>query len=139
MSDKLRTMSRKRIWFNRIAGLAFAGVGLFSAYAYFSAGYHKLPDIPDGAFPLSFKNGFRAILQDIPDQRNTRKYLGYPLDAPFWAKEAWSYCKRPTKTEQEQILNSFELDPGSRLEAICSIQVDNELIYRGFVVSVPRL
>ena len=95
--------------------------------------------MPDGAFSLSFNSGFRAIMLDIPDEGLDRRYFGVPFEVPFWAESAWSFCVRPDPAQQLEISESVDLGPGSRLEAVCTLEVDGETINRGAVFSVPRL
>lgn len=110
------------------------------AYDYFARGYHTRPELPVGAFSLSFNNGFRAMLLDIPDERSTRRYFGVASNkVPFWAEDAWSSCRQPTKQEASRVLSEVDLGAGSRLDAVCTIQADDATITRGAVLSVPKL
>ncbi len=132
-------MGPTRKWFNRIAGTLLLIGGVSGTYFYFSGGYYSRPELPEGSFSLSFKNGFQGIMVDIPEERLERRYLGVPFEVPFWAEDAWSYCKRPTKQESAKLIAEVDMGPGSRLEAICTIQADDATIVRGAVFSVPRL
>jgi hypothetical protein len=120
----------------------------------------SLPELPDGAYTLSFENGFRAIVleADVPDKvgddapkylrslgiaNRERKYLGVPLEVQPWFKEAWSWCKRPTPEEIADLLGMPEdirrKVENARFEAVCRIDVDGKEIVRGLIFSVPRL
>lgn len=113
----------------------------YAAWDYFRAGLHTRPTMPDGAFSLSFASGLRAILVDVPDQRDSRRYFGYPLEVPFYLEDAWSICSPPTEEEQPEATAFLEAQdfPGSRFEVVCRIQVDDETVIRGVIVTVPRL
>ena len=76
---------------------------------------------------------------DIPKEILDRRYLGVPFEVPFWAEDAWSFCARPDEAERVMANNSANLGPGSRLEAVCYLEIDGEKIYRGAVFSVPRI
>ncbi len=67
--------------------LAFGG---YVAYDSYMAGYHTRPEMPEGAFSLSYKNGLRGILVDVPDERQTRRYLAVPMKVAFYLEDAWS-------------------------------------------------
>ena len=139
MNTQKQRIGPTRRWFNRIAGLALLSAVVYAGYIYFSGGYHMRPEMPDGAYSLSFKSGLRAIMLDIPDERLDRKYWGVAFEVPFWAESAWSFCVRPDEAQRLAIIKSFDLGPGSRLEAICTLDVDGEIIDRGAVFSTPRL
>ena len=124
-----------------VAVVALGAFGAFAAYGYFRAGNHTLPEMPKGSFPISFKNGFRAILVDVPNERATRRYFGYPLDVPFYIEDAWSFCSPPNNEESadvEQFMSQRNF-PGERFEVICRIQVDDETVVRGLITTVPKL
>ena len=80
----------KKLFLLVIIGLLGLGV-----YDYYRRGYHTLPDMPQGAWLLNFKNEIRAIMVDIPDESLERRYIGIPMaDVPRWFKDAWSFCKK---------------------------------------------
>jgi hypothetical protein len=112
------------------------GWGFYDAY---KAGWHTRPLMPEGAFSLSYKSGFRAILVDIPNEKATRRYLGHPADVPFYLEEAWSYCSPPSAAYLADFNKSQNLGPGQRLEALCWIDVEGEEVFRGMVLTVPKL
>jgi hypothetical protein len=130
-----------RKWVVRITViLVLLSVGGYEAYHYFARGYHTRPALPDGAFSLSFKNGLRAIILDVPEERATRRYFGVPFDVPFWAEEAWSYCRPPTNKQASEITAEIDFfGAGSRLDAVCTVEADNHTMTRGAIFSVPKL
>lgn len=128
-------------WIGRAALLGVIGFVGWVAYDYYRADLHNRPEMPSGAFSLSYKNGLKAILVDVPDERETRRYFGYPADVPFYIEDAWSFCSPPEGdevAETERWLAASE-QPGMRIEAICRIDVDGETVVRGIITSVPRL
>jgi len=77
---------------------------------------------------------------DIPEELLERKYIRAPMaDVPRWFKDAWSFCKKPTEEEKKQINKIAPPDRGMRLEALCSIDADGEIIRTAIVYSVPKL
>lgn len=88
-------------WIGRIVAIAIFGyLGLF-AYQYHRLGLFSMPDLPDGAYFVSFENWLRGIVlnADVPASSNGvgpkflrslsienrgRKYLGIPSDVPPW-------------------------------------------------------
>lgn len=110
--------------------------GGYVAYDYYKGGFHTMPELPEGAFYLSYKNGLRAIVVGVPDLRPERKYLGMSFDTAPWYADAWSFCTAPTPDEEAQSRN---LGPGSRLEAVCRIKADDTEVLRGAIYSVPDL
>ncbi len=121
-----------------VAVACFVGYGI---YDYFRAGLHTRPEMPQGAFSISFKTGFRAILVDVPNERDTRRYFGYPAEVPFYLEDAWSICSPPTSDEEPEAVAFMEAQdfPGARFEVVCRIQVDDETVIRGVITTVPRL
>lgn len=128
-------------WIIRVGLVAVLGFVGYGAYDYYRADLHTRPEMPPGAFSMSFKNGLRAILVDVPNERETRRYFGYPADVPFYLEDAWSLCSPPTEKEklQTEAFMKAQDFPGSRFEVVCRIQVDDETVTRGFITSVPRL
>lgn len=118
--------------------LIFLGAG-YVAYDYYRAGLHTRPQLPEGAFSISYKNGMRSILVDVADERESRRYFGFPADVPFYLEEAWSFCRPLPKAEATRIMAYRERNPGERFEALCTINVDDEIVVRGYISSVPRL
>lgn len=128
-------------WIRRgLVVIAVAGAG-YAGWDYYRSGFYYLPELPKGAFPLSYTNGLKAILVDVPDERETRRYFGSPLAVPSYLKDVWSFCRPPTPEEQPNVAK-FLTDrnlPGERFEAVCKIQADNDTVVRGLISSVPRL
>lgn len=149
-------------WVSKVIGLGFAGYVAYGLYDTYRAGYFSLPELPDGAYTVSFANGMRGIVLDAQVGDNIlktgpaifrrlslanrdRKYLGIPMDVAPWFEEAWSTCISPTGLDAEQVTASLPEETrkqlrGARLEAICYIEVDSEqVIPRGLIYSVPNL
>lgn len=130
-------------------------------YEYNRLGLFSMPDLPQGAYFVSFENGLRGIVldADVPEastgdgpkflrslsvENRERKYLGIPSDVPPWFVDAWSVCEAPTDQERGAIIESLPSDlrqslGNARFEAVCRIDVDGEPLLRGLVFSVPRL
>ncbi len=147
-------------WIFRLVVLGILGFAAFWAYDTYRAGYLSLPDLPDGAYTLSFANGLRAIVLDaeVPDRGGDdapkyfrqlsvanpdRNYLGVPFDVQPWFKDAWSWCKAPTdeeKVDLERMPDDFKRTvENARFEAVCRIDVDGTEVVRGLIFSVPQL
>lgn len=128
-------------WIWRLLLIALIGWAGYAAYHYYRGGFHTLPDMPEGAFPLSFTNGLRAVMLDVPDERQTRRYLGLAAEVPFYLEDVWSFCHPPTEELQAEAASFIEERdmPGERFEALCTIDVDGEEVTRGIVTSVPDL
>lgn len=84
----------------RSALLLIAVFICYGIWDYYQADLHTRPDMPPGAFSMSYKNGLRAIMVDTTDQRETRRYFGTPLDVPFYLEKSWSFCRPPTDAEK---------------------------------------
>lgn len=141
-----------------IGVLGFVGLAVFDSYR---AGYFHLPDVPEGALLISYKNGFRAMVVglEVDDQTvaerppffrrlnqadRNRKYLGFPAEVPSWFEGAWSTCEPATDAEREELYRSFSDDvkrsaAGARIDAICTLDVDGQKMLRGIILSVPAL
>lgn len=126
-------------WIKRGIAIVFLGSVGWGAYDYYRAGFHTLPDLPEGAFPLSYANGLRAIMVGLSDERDSRRYFGFPFDVPFYLEDAWSTCKAPTESEVNEIESQRANRPGERIEALCRIEVDGDIVIRGMITTVPRL
>jgi hypothetical protein len=48
-------------WIGRTLFMAVLGGAGFLVYSYYQSGYRDMPDVPDGAFPMSFKGGIRGF------------------------------------------------------------------------------
>lgn len=128
----------KRWIFLVALALILLGAG-YVAYDYYRAGFHTRPQMPKGAFSISYENGMRSILVDVADEREARRYFGFPADVPFYLEDAWSFCRPIPRAEATKIMAYRERYPGERFEALCTIEVDDEIVIRGFISSVPRL
>ncbi|KQT65847.1 MULTISPECIES: hypothetical protein [unclassified Aureimonas] len=97
--------------------------------------------MPEGAFSISYQNGLRGILIDVPNDQETRRYIGFPQDVPFYLKDTWAFCRPPTGKEipQAESLLRERHWPGERFEAVCKILVEDEEVVRGVITSVPNL
>ena len=132
----------------------------WDAFNLYRGGFFSMPDLPEGAYAFSFKNGMRGIVLDaevavpldghleiyrrITSANPDRKYLSVGMDVPTWFKDAWSTCKVLSAEEVAQIkkdipsLMTKDLAT-ARLDAMCSVEADGKKILRGFLFSVPRL
>lgn len=124
----------------KVLSLAVAGVAVYLVYDYFRAGLHTRPEMSEGAFSLSFNGGPRVILEGIEDERLERTYMSRSYkDLPEYFDNAWSLCRPPTDAEVDGVLASISLDRGMRLDAVCSLDADGDIIETAVIVSVPRL
>jgi hypothetical protein len=125
-------------WLLLIVILSFGG---YTAYRYVGAGYHTRPEVPEGAFSVSFPSGLRGVVVDLPDDRARRRYLGVALEVPSYLEKTWSWCRPPTTADNPQVVQFMESRdlPGARFEAICEIVLDGDLVTRGLLISVPRV
>lgn len=125
----------------RIVLIVILAFGGYVAYDTYMAGYHTRPKMPEGAFSLSYKSGLRGILVNVPEEKETRRYLGVPMEVPFYLKDSWSWCSPPTKEESARAAQSMaERDwPGQRLDAVCKITVEGKEIVRGLIITVPKV
>jgi hypothetical protein len=127
-------------WFGRILLIAVVGVLGYAAYDYYKAGLLTRPEMPEGAFSLSFSDGPRYIVEGIPDERFERTYIArFPKNIPPWFKDSWSYCRQPTEDEAKAINDARNPGPGMRLDAKCELNADGTIIPTGYVYSVPTL
>lgn len=128
-------------WLGRLVVVGIIGVIGYAAYDYYMAGLHTRPQMPDGAFSISYKNGMRAIIVGVPNEEENRRYLGFAMDVPYYVRDAWSFCHPPTEEEAPQVAQFLEERdmPGMRFEAVCKITVDEDVLVSGLITSVPRL
>lgn len=148
-------------WTLRLVLIGLLGFTGASLYSFHRAGYFSLPDVPDGALLVSFKNGLRgmvvgievddpnlaespAIFRRLSQSDRTRRFIGYPAEVPVWFEDAWSTCTPPTDTERAELYRSFSEEvkrsvQGARFDAICRLDVDGQMMVRGVIFSVPRL
>lgn len=128
-------------WIKRLLAIALVGVIGYGGFDYYRAGYHTRPEMPDGAFSISFANGLRAILIDVPNERDARRYFGFPMEVPFYLKDSWSFCHPPTAEEKGQVDAFMERRewPGERFEVVCKVKVDEDVVVRGVITTVPKI
>lgn len=111
----------------------------YAGYNYYKGGFYSRPPMPEGAFSISYVGGFRAILVGVPNERETRRYIGFPQDVPSYLQEAWSFCNPPTPVEKSKFERDFPQRPGERFEAVCKIDADGDVVVRGLITTVPKL
>ncbi|QPZ92506.1 hypothetical protein [Thioclava electrotropha] len=147
-------------WVFRVTIILIVVYAASLTYTFYRKGYFSLPDLPDGAYTLSSDNGLRAIILDadisneadytppkffrnLATANRDRRYLGFPLEVEPWFEEAWSWCKKPTALERDELERTPEefkrQIANARFEAVCRIDVDGKEIVRGLIFSVPRL
>lgn len=148
-------------WIGRIIVVGIVGYLGLLVYEYNRRGLFSMPDLPQGAYYVSFKNGLRGIVldADVPEtstgdgpkffrslsiENRDRKYLGIPADVPSWFADAWSICRAPTEQDRADIAENLPDDMRrtlvtARFEAVCRIDVDGQPLTRGLLFSVPRL
>ncbi|NSY61065.1 hypothetical protein [Agrobacterium tumefaciens] len=124
----------------RLLLVGLLGWGVYVVYDQYRAGHFTRPDMPEGAFSISYANGLRAIIVDRPDEKATRRYFGFPVDVPFYLKETWSFCSAPREEEKVQVATFMKERnwPGERFEVVCRIEIDKEVVVRGVITSVPK-
>ena len=130
----------KRWMLRTLLALLILGVG-YVGYDAYRAGLHTRPKLPPGAFSISYKSGLRAILIDVPNEQDERRYLGFPIEVPYYLKDTWSFCTAASEDEAAQIaaiLNNRNW-PGERIEAVCRIKVEDQTVIRGYITSVPKI
>jgi hypothetical protein len=148
----------KWIWRLLIIGIVGTiGVAGFQAH---QKGYFNLPNMPEGAYAFSTKNGLRGIvlnaevskpIVDMPKffrrlnlANPDRIYLGVTSDVAPWFKDAWSICSSPSEDERVGYQQSLPVElqtelANARFDAVCRIDVDGKEVLRGLLYSVPRL
>lgn len=127
-------------WLLRLVGVGVVGFIGYGAYDYYKAGLHTRPPMPEGAFSLSFKAGPRVIMIDTRDERSTRRYIIRPrTDVPIWFEESWSYCTPPTEEERAFLLDRLEQGPGMRLDGVCNLEADGDVIPTGYIFTIPDI
>lgn len=120
---------------------AIVGGGAWSAYdAHLHAVFDVPEDMPDGAWTFASRSGFRAILIDIPDDRENRAYRAYPNSkTPEWFIKTWATCRPISDAQLSAILAApGTKQPGLRWEALCEIEADGDRFVRGWIASTPR-
>lgn len=127
-------------WIVRLVGIGLIGALGYAYIDYRKAGLHLRPEMPLGAFSISYRNGLRAILVDVPDERETRRYFGFPTELPLY-EDAWSFCSSPKDDEQAEVDRWLvaQDQPGLRVDAVCRLDIDGEIVVRGLIATVPKL
>ena len=148
-------------WVSRILIVSLIGyIGLL-LYEYNRLGIFSMPDLPHGAYYVSFDSGLRGIVlnADVPEtstgsgpkflrslsvENRDIRYIGISQNVPSWFANAWSVCEAPTEQERDSIMESLPNDTlhelgNARFEAVCQIDADGESLLRGVLFSVPRL
>ncbi|MEY1556855.1 hypothetical protein AB3Y40_14585 [Yoonia sp. R2331] len=120
----------------KILLLVVLGVVGWLGYDVYKMGLHTRPSMPEGAFSLSFTNGYRVIVIDQETVEPDRRYSARNFDLPEWILKGWSIC-RPASDDQRN--NAEGLTIGHRLEAICELEIDDELVQTGILTSRPNL
>ena len=148
-------------WITKLIVLGVVGYGGYEAYLMHDAGYFDLPEVPDGAYVISFKSGLRGIVLDAEVDRDfdtgpaffrqlsyanpRRRYIGIPFDVASWFKDTWSTCQKPTDEARDYFLQTMPDDmkqklTGARFDAVCYIETDDKnALPRGLIYSVPKM
>ena len=127
-----------QLW-NTFGKVAVVAIGAYFGYGFYKSGWFTRPPMPPNSFSLSFSSGFRAILVDMPNEFFSREYIAYPADVPHYLNDAWSFCRAPTEEELQLFLTDGRWTSGERLDAMCTLDVDGTIVFRGAIVTVPRL
>ena len=145
----------------KLVVLAVVGYGGYEVYNYHRAGYFDLPELPDGAYIVSFSSGLRGIVLDakVAETHNAnapallrglslanpdRRYIGLPFDVAPWFEKVWSTCIAPTddvkKYFEDTMPEKTKSDlTGARFDAVCYIDIEGgERLARGLIYSVAR-
>lgn len=147
-------------WLGRLIAVAILVLFGLTARDFYRGGYFDLPDLRPNEYPISFRNGFRAILTDpivsnpsasvnskffrrLRIANPDRIYLGFPYEVPSWFEDAWSHCDERHEGQEEAILDAMPVEMrrnliGARFEGVCAINSDGEIILRGVIFSVPE-
>lgn len=147
-------------WIGKLLIVGIVGYAGYSVYGLHRGGYFSLPDLPRGAYPISFRSGLRGIVYDMDvtdDQyadaprifrrlsmaNRDRRFIGLPAEVPRWFEDTWATCRHGTEEEREYIVSNLTEDVrsqmiGARLDAICTIEIEGERpMLRGLIYSVP--
>lgn len=128
-------------WVFRALLIGIVGYVGYGFYDFYRAGLHTRPEMPEGAFSISYSNGLRAIITGVGDEDKGRRYFGFPQDVPHYLEDAWSTCTPPVGQEvtmAQKFLRDRNM-PGERFEVVCKITADEDVVVRGVITSVPRL
>jgi hypothetical protein len=148
-----------RMIFRVLMLVLVAAVG-YSAYQSYENGYFSMPDMPDGAYAFSTRNGMRGIvldakvsqpIEDMPKffrrlnlANPERHYFTLPAKISPWFEKSWSTCTLAEDGAQEELEASMSEEVRSsvenaRLDAVCVIDADGKKLLRGLLYSVPNL
>jgi hypothetical protein len=148
-------------WITKLIVIGVVGYGSYYAYKANRAGYFELPDLPQGAYILSFKNGMRSIVLDAKVAEThlanapaflrllslanpNRQYIGLPFQVAPWFEDLWSTCIEPTEDDRAYFEATMPNETqneliGARFDAVCYLDVDGgERLARGLIYSVPK-
>jgi hypothetical protein len=150
-------MFRWLIYLFLIVTIGFFGTAALQSY---QKGYFNMPDMPEGAYVYSRKDGMRGIVLNAEVSRpatnlpkyfrqinvaNTeRRFFGIPFEVTSWLEDVWSVCTPPSKQERVDFPKVFSESVKqdlayARFDAVCRIDVDGEIILRGLLYSIPKL
>lgn len=65
-------------WLKRGIAIAVLGYVAYGVWDYYRAGYFTRPNMPEGAFSISYKSGLRAILVNVETSRKAVGTSGFP-------------------------------------------------------------
>lgn len=147
-------------WFSKLLLIGVIGYGGYYIHKLNEAGYLSLPEIPSGAYPISFPNGFRGIVYDmeVTDSLHAdapkifrrltlankdRRFFSIVYDVPEWFEKSWTKCAPGTEEERASAMATIPQDMqqeliGARLDAICYLELEGDRpLLRGLIFSVP--
>lgn len=129
------------MWKTLAAVLVVAWVG-YSFYDYYTEPFDDAPRLNEGYFLLAFggENGLKGVMRGVGDKDSTRTYIAYGATTfPTWHRDTWSICRPLTEVEATKFLSKVNIGPRERLEAICEVDVVDEILVRGWIASRPVL
>lgn len=139
-------------WIVLIGIVGFLALAVRDTYR---GGYFSLPELTDDEYPISFKNGLRAIVtvEDLRENQpvlpkvvrrlstlyRDKRLFGVPFNVDFWMEDVWSTCEIPTAHDVEELRSVVpESMQRATLEWFCYVDVYGERYGRGMIFSVPR-
>ena len=129
-----RKMGVIGLWKYALLATVVLGAGYVVYDAYRHAVFDVPEDLPKDAWTIAVRSGFRAIVIDVPEDRETRRYT----KTPEWYRKTWATCRPFTEGEASYFRENHDRGPGYRWEAVCEIDADGEIFVRGWIASVPR-
>lgn len=96
-------------WLLRMGLLAILGWIGYATYDWYMAGHHTRPEMPEGAFSLSYKNGLRGILVDVADERRHGGISASPRQCPITSKMFGLGAIRPPTRRPRRPPNSSRI------------------------------